>query len=439
MNLTNTSILQNRYHIQALLGRGGMGNVYRAEDTQAGQIVAIKALKTEFLEDAPDLLERFTREGQALSQLHHPNIVDILAHIDEGEQQYIVMAYMPGGSLRDRLSAEGALPLADVLEIALDLADALTRTHRLNIIHRDIKPDNVMLAEDGTPRLTDFGVASIAGRTRVTETGALVGTFAYLSPEACRGEPIDERTDIWSFGVLLYELLAGHNPFRREMAAATIQAILNAPLPPLQEAREDVPEGLAHLIGQMLEKDVGVRLDSVRLVGAQIEAIIRGLDTPVRASLGTVAQKVAEPGGSRFATPPDSFILQDQDNATLPPDKGPLVSDSALDGSVVQTPPPSVKGTPREALYQADPNSWLYVHEDDAGNTEVHVGRFIHVVENKNGVKDIHFGFVGQPDTLNGEKQLLGLKGPPVVVGVMLLLLLGMCMSSCFALGLLIR
>ncbi|MFP4322916.1 MAG: serine/threonine protein kinase [Anaerolineales bacterium] len=432
MNLPKQPFVGDRYQLQNLLGKGGMGDVYRAYDQQAQQSVAIKALKPEIVEDAPDLVERFTREGQALRQLHHPNIVGILDYVNQDNQHYLVMEYIPGGSLRDRLQQHGALPLGDVLEITLDLADALTRTHRMGIVHRDIKPDNVMLAEDGTPRLTDFGVASIAGRTRVTETGALVGTFAYLSPEACRGEHIDERTDIWSFGVMLYELLAGYNPFRKDMAAATITAILNDPLPPLPETRPEIPEQLSALIFQMAEKDISARINSVRLVGAQVEAIIRDLETPVRASLGSVAEKVQAGPSSRFATPPESKAEVVRPAAQV------LAEQNTVDGSIVTEPYTATARETQAPLYRGNPNSWLYVHEDEKGNTEVHVGRFIHVVETAGGDKDIHFGFVSAQDNQQREPLMFGLKGPPIVVGIVLLLLLGMCLTSCFALGLLL-
>ncbi len=159
------------------------------------------------------------------------------------------MEYVPGGSLRALLKHEVQLPLTRVLDIALELADALTRAHHLGIIHRDLKPANVLLAEDGTPRLTDFGIAYMSKRdTRLTQAGAFMGSPPYMSPEACQGQELDARSDIWSFGVLLYEMLAGRLPFDGENITAVLIAILNEPPPDLTQFQEDVPAPLVNLI-----------------------------------------------------------------------------------------------------------------------------------------------------------------------------------------------
>jgi serine/threonine protein kinase len=165
-----------------LLGRGGMGEVYRAIDTQTGETVAVKVLTPEVLARDPDLLERFQREGEALRRLNHPNIVRMVTAVEEDGLHYLVMEYVSGGSLEDMLQKEGRLPIAQVVKVGLEVADALTRAHHLGIIHRDLKPANVLLAQDGTPRLSDFGIAHQAGIPRVTQTGVLVGTVDYLSP-----------------------------------------------------------------------------------------------------------------------------------------------------------------------------------------------------------------------------------------------------------------
>jgi serine/threonine protein kinase len=186
--MSHRQVIAGRYEIMGTIGQGGMGDVYRGVDRTTGQPVAIKQLNPDIVEAEPGVIERFEREGEALRQLNHPNIVQMLASLEEDEMHYLVMEYVSGGSLRVLIDREGALPIRRAMEIALDVADALTRAHRLNIIHRDIKPDNVLLAEDGTPRLTDFGVARLGNRTRMTETGSVIGTFAYLSPEGCRSE-----------------------------------------------------------------------------------------------------------------------------------------------------------------------------------------------------------------------------------------------------------
>ncbi len=297
------TLIAGRYRLDAQIGRGGMGDVFKATDLHTGETVAIKRLHQAVVRENPDVLDRFLREGDALRQLNHPNIVTIRDMVVEADQHYLVMEYVGGGSLRDLIDAQGRLPLEGVLNLALDLADALTRAHRLQIIHRDIKPDNVLLASDGTPRLTDFGVAHLSDRTRLTQTGSVIGTYAYLSPEACNGQELDERADIWSFGVMLFEMLTGRVPFQESSTAAILTAILTKPAPDLDRLRPGLPRPLVDLIDRMLEKDRERRISSVRLVGAELEALIRGLDTPLR-SLLLHAQNL-ETGGSRFVTPSD--------------------------------------------------------------------------------------------------------------------------------------
>jgi len=271
-------VIGNRFEIadleRDLLGRGGVGDVYRGTDLDTGQTVAIKALRPEVVVSDPDALPRFVREREALQHLDHPNIVKIVDAVEEKGRHYLVMEYVPGGSLRDLLEAEGQLSTKRTLEIGLDLADALARAHRLGIVHRDLKPSNVLLAEDSTPRLTDFGIAYVASGQRLTTTGTIMGTIPYLSPEACRGEMPDTRADIWAFGVMLYEMLAGEPPFAGTTFPAVLLAILTQPIPDLHQARPDAPDALVSLIDRMLDKDHQQRIPSVRLVGAELEAIL---------------------------------------------------------------------------------------------------------------------------------------------------------------------
>jgi predicted ATPase/predicted Ser/Thr protein kinase len=301
-----------------LLGRGSMGDVYRATDTHTGEPVAVKALDPRVVARDPGILERFVREGEALRQLDHPNIVRMVAAVEDEDRHYLIMEYVTGASLQDLLQAQEALPIPRVLEIALDLADALTRAHRLGIVHRDLKPANVLLAEDGTPRLTDFGIARVSEAPRLTQTGILVGTPDFLSPEACEGKPIDERGDIWAFGVLLFEMLTGGTPFPGESLTAKLTAILTQPVPDLAQRCPDAPEALVDLVYRMLEKDREQRIPSVRLVGAELEAILKGREVPTPLRLG--------PGESRFSTPTPEAI---QRRHNLPAQPTPFVGREA--------------------------------------------------------------------------------------------------------------
>ena len=283
-------VIGNRYEIRdpgrALIGRGGMGDVYRGTDLQVGRPVAIKALRPERVAADPEVVARFLREGEALRTLNHPNIVQMVDATEVDGRYYLVMEYVPGGSLRDLLEQEGRLPVEHAAQIALDVADALTRAHRLGIVHRDLKPSNVLLAEDGTPRLTDFGLAQMVGRVPLTQTGTVVGTLPYLSPEACEGQERDARADIWSFGVMLYEMVTGQRPFGGDTLTAVLAAILTRPVPDVSQERPEVPDALADLVYRMLEKDRRQRIPSVRLVGAELEAILAAKFQGLRPSRG---------------------------------------------------------------------------------------------------------------------------------------------------------
>src|SRR3972149_3069992 len=261
----------NRYEITAAIGKGAMGEVYRAADKQTGADVAVKLMAGQYAFDA-DMVERFRREGEALRQLRHPNIVGLVDTFQHESRQAIVLEFVPGGSLHDLLKHEAPLDIPRVKQVALDLCDALIRAHRLNIVHRDIKPENVLMAEDGTPRLTDFGVARLVGdATRLTGTGTQIGTPYYMSPEAWEGEQLDAQSDIWPLGVRLYEMLSGQVPFGGETLAAVMNKVLTAPLPDLRSARPETPDGLVQIIERMVTRDRSARYQTMREVAADLE------------------------------------------------------------------------------------------------------------------------------------------------------------------------
>ena len=211
----------SHYTIVERLGGGGMGVVFKAEDTRLKRFVALKFLPPELTRD-DTAKERFLLEAQAASALDHPHVCAI-HEIDETPdgQVFICMAYVDGESLRSRL-ARGPLAIDEALVIAMQIAEGLTQAHQHGIVHRDIKPANVMLTRDGTVKLVDFGLATLAGQARVTKTGQVVGTAAYMSPEQARGAGFDQRSDLWSLGVVMYEMLAGRLPF----AAGSEQGVL---------------------------------------------------------------------------------------------------------------------------------------------------------------------------------------------------------------------
>ncbi len=277
--MSTSQIIADRFEIsdleRDLLSKGSMGNVYRGTDTQTGQAVAIKVIKPDLVIDDPNIIARFEREGKALRQLNHANIVKMVTAIQDQERRYLIMEYIGGGSLRDLLDAEGKLPIARALELTITLANALFHAHCRGIIHRDLKPTNVLLTEDGIPCLTDFGVAYVADGTRLTQTGARLGTINYFSPEACTGEKLDERTDIWALGVMLYEMLAGERPFTGKNIGATAMAILTEPIPNLPRVRPSISPTLVDLVSHMLEKNRDQRIPNMALVEAALKLEVR--------------------------------------------------------------------------------------------------------------------------------------------------------------------
>jgi serine/threonine protein kinase len=311
-------VVADRYAIAQEIGSGGMGNVYRAIDRRTNIPVAIKVLKSEIANS--EMVIRFKREGEALRQLNHPNIVALLDAVQEDNQHYLVMELVEGGALDEILRQSSHLPVKQILNIALDLSDALTRAHRLNIIHRDIKPANVLLAGDGMPRLTDFGIAYTTN-SNITEAGVVMGTLAYMSPEVLQGERADARSDIWSLGIMLFEMLAGAHPFKTDHPGALVHAVLTHPLPDVEETRPDAPPAFIDLIHRMVMKDPAERIPSMRLVGVELEALLAGESFATTTGISRSSQSPQET--KRFATP--SPVSQRVTRNNLPPQTTPFV------------------------------------------------------------------------------------------------------------------
>ncbi len=251
----------SHYRVLEKLGEGGMGVVYKAEDLKLKRTIALKFLPPELTRE-PEAKARFEHEAQAAAALSHPNIGTIY-EIDEVEGQlFIAMECVEGRSLKDRIAA-GPLKLDEALELGLQIAAGLQEAHEKGIVHRDIKPSNIMITPRGVPKILDFGLAVSRERTRLTRTGATLGTVAYMSPEQASGEVADRRSDIWALGVVLYEMLSGSTPFGGRQEQAVFYAILNDAHEPLTSRRTGIPVELERIVDKCLAKDPGLRFQHV--------------------------------------------------------------------------------------------------------------------------------------------------------------------------------
>ena len=268
----------SHYEILEKLGEGGMGVVYKARDTRLERLVALKFLPAD-LSVTESVRQRFVQEARAASALNHPNIATVY-DIGEaaGARSFIAMEYVEGATLRARLR-ESPIPIDEVKLLAIQIAEGLEAAHAKGIVHRDIKPDNLLLGRDGRVKIMDFGVAKLGGGSGITQVGSMVGTLAYMSPEQVLGEAVDHRSDLWAFGVVLYEMLARQLPFHPDREAAMIYEILNREPAPLEQHRPDTPAVLRGIIGHLLQKDPANRPGSA----SDVLARLRGTPVPAAA------------------------------------------------------------------------------------------------------------------------------------------------------------
>src|SRR5207253_3866855 len=278
----------SRYRILEKLGAGGMGEVFLAEDTKLGRKVALKILAEELTQNR-DRLRRFDQEAYAASALNHPNILTIYEMGDESGRHYIATEFVDGMTLRKRM-AGSPMELAEILNVAIQVTGALEEAHAAGIIHRDIKPENVMIRKNGHVKVLDFGLAKLTEKvsngedtdteavTRAlvqTDAGVVLGTSQYMSPEQARGKPIDARTDIWSRGVMLYEMASGHPPFTGETKTDVIVAIAKSDPQPLTSCTRNVPAELEWIVMKALRKNVEERYQTVKEFESDLKKLKR--------------------------------------------------------------------------------------------------------------------------------------------------------------------
>jgi len=386
MPLTSGSKL-GPYRIDSLLGAGGMGEVYRAHDSRLDRIVAVKVLPASFSADR-ERLQRFAQEARAAAALNHPNILSIF---DIGEEQgapYVVSELLEGETLRERLR-NGPLPIRKVIDYSVQVAKGLAVAHEKGIVHRDLKPENLFLTNDGRVKILDFGLAKLtrpetasgdAPTVQVaTETGLVMGTAGYMSPEQVRGKTADHRSDIFSFGAILYEMISGKRAFHGESSADTMSAILKEEVPELSETARNVPPGLDRIVRHCVEKHPAQRFQSAGDLAFDLEALTE-LSASAKSGAQAAIQQVESAGSRRVAALASGVIviaalmlglgwwIGRGSGSTLPPDYQQITFRTGSIGNARFTPD---GGIVYSASWDGGENQLYMARTDDNGSREL--------------------------------------------------------------------
>ncbi|HEY6017855.1 MAG TPA: protein kinase, partial [Gaiellaceae bacterium] len=296
-------LVADRYELEELVGTGGMSSVFRAHDKLLDRKVALKVLHPQFGDD-DEYVERFRREARSVARLSHPNVVTVIDRGEEDGRQFIVFEYVDGENLKNLIDRSGALPLETAVALAHQIARALAFAHENGLVHRDVKPQNVLLNGDGRAKVTDFGIArSMDVKHGMTQTGTVLGTSDYIAPEQAQGQPVSAQTDVYSLGVVLYELLTGETPFRGENFVAVAMQHINEPPPSARAVRPEVPPRLDAALQRAMAKEPADRFPSMDAFCAELAAILQELGHRDEDDFDTGATMVVPPPAAPAPAP----------------------------------------------------------------------------------------------------------------------------------------
>ncbi|MGI9021468.1 MAG: protein kinase domain-containing protein [Solirubrobacterales bacterium] len=267
------STLSGRYHLESKLGSGGMSTVYLAQDQTLERSVAVKVMHAG-ISDQPDQIERFRREARSVAQLSHPNVVAVIDAGEDGGHPYIVFEYVEGETLKQRIDRMRRLPVDEAAAYGIEIGRGLAAAHARMLVHRDVKPQNVLIDAEGRAKVTDFGIALSLESDGLTKTGRVLGTTDYVSPEQAMGQDVDARSDIYSLGILLYEMLTGHPPFQAETLVGVAMKHVNEPMPDIQQARPQVSAVLSGVIERATAKEPKQRYADMAAMLADLEGAL---------------------------------------------------------------------------------------------------------------------------------------------------------------------
>jgi len=302
-------VLADRYELEELVGTGGMSSVFRAHDRLLDRKVALKVLHEQYTED-DEYVARFKHEARSVATLSHPNIVTVIDRGEHENRQFIVFEYVEGDNLKQLIQRRGPAPVSTALELAMQIARGLSFAHQQGLVHRDVKPQNVLLNGDGQAKVTDFGIArSLDVKHGMTQTGTVLGTSDYIAPEQAQGHRVDEHTDVYSLGVVLYELLTNEVPFPGENFVAVAMRHINEPPPSIRDKRADVPPRVEAAVQRAMAKDPHDRFQTMADFCRELEACLAEVQGTRAVSAPPPPAAPARPRAPRRGVNPWPFVL----------------------------------------------------------------------------------------------------------------------------------